>query len=338
MSIPKVVLKPPFSITRASHAVLRVKDLSASKAFYVDSLGMAISDEDSRTVYLRGLEEACHHSIVLKVGAEPHCERIGMRVLCDEDLELAQRHFDSIGLPTKWVDTPFQGRTLHTVDPVGTPLEFCATMELRPRLIKNFELCRGACVQRLDHTQVLTPEVKTARDFYMSLGFRLSEYISTDESGTPALVFLQRKGNPHDIVFANGDGPRLHHVAFMIPEVHHLLHACDLLGRNGFGKGVEFGPQRHYSPGYARFVYARDPDGHRVELFNTHYQTMDIEDEPVEWTVSDLNEPNAWGPPPPQRWFNEASTFVDTPVVEPRIRSLSPEKLRPPTNARQSSS
>ena len=28
-------------------------------------------------------------------------------------------------------------------------------------------------------------------------------------------------------------------------------------------------------------VYMRDRDGRRVELFNTHYQIMDIEDEPV---------------------------------------------------------
>ena len=30
----------------------------------------------------------------------------------------------------------------------------------------------------------------------------------------------------------------------------------------------------------------RDPDGHRIELFNTHYQTMDIDDEPVRWDAS----------------------------------------------------
>jgi hypothetical protein len=35
------------------------------------------------------------------------------------------------------------------------------------------------------------------------------------------------------------------------------------------------------------YVYFRDPDGHRVELFNTHYQIMDIENEPVGWDPSD---------------------------------------------------
>jgi catechol 2,3-dioxygenase-like lactoylglutathione lyase family enzyme len=30
------------------------------------------------------------------------------------------------------------------------------------------------------------------------------------------------------------------------------------------------GPGRH-GPGHAQFVYMRDPDGHRVELFTTHF-------------------------------------------------------------------
>ena len=36
MSIPKPVYNPPFNITRASHSVLTVKDLAASRRFYVD--------------------------------------------------------------------------------------------------------------------------------------------------------------------------------------------------------------------------------------------------------------------------------------------------------------
>ncbi|XSC47418.1 GntR family transcriptional regulator [Bradyrhizobium sp. RDT10] len=124
----------------------------------------------------------------------------------------------------------------------------------------------------------------------MAAGFRLSEYIAP--SGTFDLrgVFLQRKGNPHDIVFFNGTGPRLHHFAFLAPEVHHLLHACDVAGELGFGTRVERGPGRH-GPGHAMYVYMRDPDGHRVELFNTHYQIMDIENEPIGWDPSTLPSP-----------------------------------------------
>jgi len=310
MTIPATVFDPPFRVTRASHLVLRVRDLAASRAFYVDTLGMIVSDEGPGALYLRGIEEACHHSLVLEASLEPACERVGMRVQTEDDLDRLQAYFAAQDLPTRWADAPFQNRTLHTRDPVGTPLEFCASMQTKPRCILDFELYRGACPHRIDHFQILTPEVGRACAFYMAMGFRLSEYVMRDDAEAMAMAFLQRKGNPHDIVFANNQGPRLHHAAFTVPEAHHLLGICDLLGRNGFGRSVERGPGRHYGPGFARYVYLRDPDGHRIELFTNHYQTLDAEDEPVRWQMSELNKTGAWGPPPPASWLNEASAFA----------------------------
>jgi hypothetical protein len=57
VSIPKPVYNPPFNVTRASHAVLTVKDLAKSRAFYVDLIGFIVSDEDKDTIYLRGVAE-----------------------------------------------------------------------------------------------------------------------------------------------------------------------------------------------------------------------------------------------------------------------------------------
>ena len=304
--LPALVHKPAFNVTRASHVVHRVRDLPASRAFYVDLLGLVVSDETGGTIWLRGLEEGCHHSLVLKVG-EPASERVGFRVLTEEDLELLEAYFAKAGFPTAWVQVAHQGRTLHTLDPAGTPLEFCATMETRPRLFHHLELYKGACAQRLDHVQVVTPEVQLCLDFYGAMGFRLSEYV-VDDGENPLMVFLQRKGNPHDVVFANGPGPRLHHVAFTVPETQNLMTAADLFVRAGCGGQVEFGPARHFSPGLARFLYLRDPDGHRVELFPSHYQTIDIEDEPMRWQAPDF-QIGGWQTPP-QRWFDEATNFA----------------------------
>ena len=305
IQLPTPVYKPAFNVTRASHVVHRVADLAASRAFYVELLGLVVSDEDRETLWLRGLEEGCHHSLVLKRG-EPGCERVGLRVLTEDDLDLAQRHFERAGFPTGWVDVPHQGRTLHTRDPAGTPLEFCATMETRPRLFHQVESHRGACVHRLDHVQVVTPEVDASLIFYNEMGFRLSEYVVSDDA--IFMVFLQRKGNPHDIVFAEGPGPRLHHVAFTVPDTQSLMLTADLFVRAGQSAQVEFGPARHFSPGLARFLYLRDPDGHRVELFPTHYQTIDIEDEPLRWEAPDF-QIGGWQTPPPG-WFKDASAFT----------------------------
>ena len=305
IQLPTPVYRPPFNLTRASHVVHRVRDLPASRVFYVDLVGLVVSDETEDMIWLRGLEEGCHHSLVLKKG-DPVTERAGFRVLTEEDLELAQAFFAEAGHPTAWVEVAHQGRTLHTVDPAGTPIELCAVMETRPRLFHHLEAYKGACAQRLDHVQVVTPEVQPCLDFYNAIGFRLSEYV-VDDAEDPVMVFLQRKGNPHDVVFAKGPGPRLHHVAYTVPETQNLMTAADLFVRAGFGDQVEFGPARHFSPGLARFLYLRDPDGHRVELFPSHYQTIDIEDEPLRWQAPDFRI-GGWQTPP-QRWFDEASAF-----------------------------
>lgn len=306
MQLPTPVYKPDFNITRASHVVSRVSDLEASRAFYCDTLGLVVSDEDSSTLWLRGLEEACHHSLVLRKG-EPAAERVGLRVLTGEDLDLLKVHFESKGFPTEWVDVEFQGRTLHTTDPAGTPLEFCATMDTRPRLFADAASYRGACALRLDHFQIVTPKVQESLDFYNGMGFRLSEYVVAGDS--LEMIFLQRKGNPHDIVFANREGPRLHHFALQVPETHYLMHVCDLLVGQDREAQVEFGPARHYSPGLARFLYLRDPDGHRVELFPSHYHTVDTEDEPLKWEVPAFKV-GGWITPP-DRWWNDTTAFAE---------------------------
>jgi catechol 2,3-dioxygenase len=308
MRIPPPVFRPAFNITRASHVVMIVRDLAASKHFYTELVGLIVTEETADIVYLRGLEEACHHSLVLQRGAAPQCARIGMRVFTEDDLDRAEACYRGAGLPTRWVEVPHQGRTLHVSDPAGVPLEFCATMTVVPRKVTAFREFKGGCAHRLDHYQILVPDVQAQCDFYMAQGFRLSEYIVADNSDDLAGVFLQRKGNPHDIVFFNGTGPQLHHFAFTSIDAATLMRACDIAGTMGLGHVVERGPGRH-GPGHAQFVYFRDPDGHRVELFTTHYQIMDIECEPIRWDAESPMRKENWGPPPLRSWIEDGTAF-----------------------------
>ncbi len=291
-----------------------MRDLAVSRQFYEEVIGLVLTAEQDGALYFRGIEEACHHSLVLRQSADdPACARIGLRMFTEQDLEQAHGWFAEQGLDPNWVDVPFQGRTLHVRDPVGVPLEFCARMPVVERQITRFDRHRGGCAQRIDHYQLTTPHVGRALGFYTAMGFRLSEYIASPGADQFRGVFLQRKGNPHDIVFFGGPGPRLHHFAFFTQEGQHLLKACDVAGALGFGHEVERGPGRH-GPGHAMFVYFRDPDGHRVELFNTHYQVMDIENEPVHWDPADPNVSYPWGLPAQSKWFSEATPFAGTPV------------------------
>ena len=84
MDLPETNLDTPFNITRTSHVVLTVKDLEQSRLFYTEVVGLMVTEQTGDTLYLRGIEEACHHSLVLKLSKDaPRCERIGMRVLRD---------------------------------------------------------------------------------------------------------------------------------------------------------------------------------------------------------------------------------------------------------------
>ena len=55
MPLPKFNLHPPFNIVRLSHIELAVTDLAKSRAFYVDTLGLQVTDETADTIYLRAL-------------------------------------------------------------------------------------------------------------------------------------------------------------------------------------------------------------------------------------------------------------------------------------------
>lgn len=322
--LPPVNLRPAFNITRTSHVTLTVADLQKSREFYTEVAGLVVSDEDSETCYLRALAEACHHSLTLvqsKDGGK--CRRIGFRVLSDDDLDIAYDWFTQRGLPASWVEVPFQQRTLHVEDIDGAKLEFCAHMETRPRMFLDKRNHRGACAQRLDHFQTHTSDMQRACAFYNELGFRYSEYIAHEDKLLAA--FMYRKGTCLDLAIVPGMSPRLHHFAYTVSESHDIFTGCDIAGLLGYPTNVERGPGRH-GPGGMLFVYILDPDGHRMELFNSHYQTIDLEIEPVRWEAASLSTSLRWGLPALARWYFEASPFEGASLTAP-AQKPDPETL-----------
>ncbi len=312
MPLPETAAAPPFAITRLSHVILNVRDLAASRAFYEELIGLVASDADEHRVYLRGVEEAAHHSLVLVAGDAPSAERIGFRVASEEDLDAAQHSLEGQGLPHEWAEIPHQGRTLRFSDVAGVPIELCASMPVQRRLMLEDAEHRGAAAARIDHLQLHIPEVAAWTAFHVANGFRISEYATPD--GTPESpllgVFLARKGDLLDLVGVTGPGPRLHHVAFVVHE--HSATAqrvCDQAASRGWREAIEFGPGRHgLAPQH--FLYLRDPDGHRVELVSHGYLLLDPEVEPLGWSIADPRAITTWGPAPCAEWFTEASEFA----------------------------
>ncbi len=324
MTIPRANPQPPFNVTRASHVVLTVPDLQACRDFYCEVIGLLVSDEDSDIVYLRGVEEIGHHSLVLKrSGGEPQCERVGARVYSDEDLERAFHYFQTQGLAPEWVDRPYQARTLHVSDWLKMPLELCASMETRSRNHVQYHLHKGAAALRFDHFQFLVPDVHKASIHYSELGFRISDYFTSDAAeGRMLGSFMYRKNNPHDFVFMTRPGPEMHHFGYIVAEPNALFRACDTAGSLGLSAHVERGPSRH-GQGHQLYVYFRDPAGHRVEILPPPIQLVDIDEEPKCWAKA---ERFTWDLPAPRKWLLEATPFagveIEDAVVDPNLFSL----------------
>jgi catechol 2,3-dioxygenase len=321
MPIREPVFDLPFNIVRASHVELGVRDLARSRAFYVDCLGLLVSDETEDALYLRGVEERNHHSIVLRKSRVPQVQALGYKLASEDDLDRAAAWFKRCGLPTSFPELPHQGRTLHTADVLGMPLELYAHMEQAECMLQQYRHHLGARIQRIDHLNCFTPDVQASYDFYRELGFRLTEYTETDGAdGKLWAVWMHRKGNVHDLAFTNGAGPRLHHVGLWTASVLDIVHICDVMATSGYLDNMERGPGRH-GISNAFFLYIRDPDGHRVELFTSDYLTVDPDHAPIRWSLTDPRRQTLWGHAAPKSWFTEGSMFAGVAEREPVLEA-----------------
>ncbi|MEL7524147.1 MAG: VOC family protein, partial [Pseudomonadota bacterium] len=140
MPIPAPNLYPPFNIVRLSHVELAVTDLSRSRAFYVDTLGLQVTDESADAIYLRAMEERGHHCIVLRKSSEACARDLGFKVFDEDSLDKAAHFFQGKGLPVDWVERPYQSRTFRTHDPHGVPLEFYSRMDRLPPIHQQYAL------------------------------------------------------------------------------------------------------------------------------------------------------------------------------------------------------
>lgn len=320
MPVPSPVLYPPFNIVRLSHVDYYVTNLARSREFYVDTLGLQVTDETDSVIYLRAMEERGHHCIVLHQADKGEVSVLGFKVYSEEDLDKAEAFFKEQNLPTQWIEKPYTGRTLKTQDPWGVPLEFYATMEKLPSIHQKYKLYNGVKPLRIDHANMFSADVDASVDFYTKMGFRTTEYTEDAESGQVWAAWMHRKGGVHDVAFTNGRGPRLHHSAFWVPTPLNIIDLLDLMSTTGWVDHIERGPGRH-GISNAFFLYIRDPDNHRIEIYCSDYQTVDPDHDPIKWDLKDPQRQTLWGAAAPRSWFEEGSVFTDADVNEPKLKA-----------------
>jgi len=269
---------------------------------------------------LHAMEERGHHCISLQQSDQAGVAVLGFKVFSEEDLDKAETYFKGLDLPVKWVEKPFMGRTLRTEDPWGIPLEFYHRMDRLESIHQEYRLYNGVKPLRIDHFNMFSANVDDSVEFYNELGFRTTEYTEDAETGHIWAAWMHRKGGVHDVAFTNGEGPRLHHAAFWVPTPLNIIDLLDLMATTGWVKNIERGPGRH-GISNAFFLYILDPDGHRIEIYCSDYQTIDPDHEPIKWDLKDPQRQTLWGAAAPRSWFEHGSNFVGVTTKEPVLKA-----------------
>ncbi|MEO8906990.1 MAG: VOC family protein, partial [Microbacteriaceae bacterium] len=203
---------PAPDILRCAYMELQVTDLKRSRDFYVDVLGLTLTEEDENTIYLRTLEEFIHHNVVLRQGPVAAVAALSYRVRAAEDLDKAVAFFTELGCRVERRADGYTkgiGDSVRVTDPLGFPYEFFCDVEHVERLAWRYDLYSPGALVRLDHFNQVTPDVPRAAKYMQDLGFRVTEDIRDDE-GTVYAAWMRRKPTVHDTAMTGGDGPRLH--------------------------------------------------------------------------------------------------------------------------------
>jgi catechol 2,3-dioxygenase len=286
------------NIQKLGHVEFRTTDLERARDFYVNLIGLHETARDDHRVYLRCTEDKQHHTFVLRKADSGGVGHIGFVVAADAELDRMKSRFEELGLPTRWAgnDMLGQGRTLRVQDPFGFIIDYYAEIEQVPWLVQQYHLHRGASPTRIDHVNVLTPDAQAGYDWY-------TQGDAPEKRVWASWLF--RKSTVHDIAVMTGAGPAAHHVGFSLGDPLSIIKACDLLAGAGYAASLERGPARH-GISNALFVYVRDPDGNRFELYTGDYLTGNTAAEPIRWHLNNPVRQTLWGAPPPRRWFEES--------------------------------
>jgi catechol 2,3-dioxygenase len=304
-----------------------VTDLERARRFYVEKLGFVVTESTKEQLFLRGIEDRYHHSLLLTLSESPGLGHIAFRVRDSADLKSLAELFTRKGLKTFWVDTEIGlGTSLRVQDQFGFPVEFYSEMKSEEWMLQRFDQQRGAKVLRLDHFNLLTPRVDEIFEWYSNyLNFTCTELTETEDE-PPRLwaAWLRRKPTCHDVALTNGRGPRLHHAGFTVSDRSCIMDCADILASSGYVRSLERGPGRH-GISNAFFLYLRDPDGNRVELYTGDYLSAEPDWMPIRWKLNDPQRQTFWGAPAPASWFNEAmlvKSFESTgfmPLSDPKM-------------------
>jgi catechol 2,3-dioxygenase len=236
--------------TSLSHVALRTPDVEAMTRFYVTTMGLIPEPSGGDEPGVRLGWGQGHHALELLEGPKG-LDHFGLEIGdVGGHLQLAER-LQSRGIEFQGLD---DGATVCVHDPDGNAVHLHGGVSRAGEHGAD----PGRRPVRIQHATLATGSIEPMIEFYLGLGFRL-----TDRMGG-VFAWLRSNVEHHSVAIVDvGRGAGLDHYSFDLDSWGDFKVWADRV--TDLGIVVQWGPGRH-GPGNNLFLFFDDPDGNHIEL------------------------------------------------------------------------
>ena len=291
-------------VTDLRSVALNVPDLKQAEDFYTKVWQLDVVSRGNDALYLRGTG-AHHHILSLHQAVKPSLRHVTFRARSSEALMAIAVEAGAAGgrvvSPIAQSDDPAGGEALIVADKKGRVLRFVQgdsqhgdAKEERDRPI------------RLSHVVLNSSAIDEEKVFFERvMGLKLSDR-------TRIMAFLRCNSDHHCIALADGEGPSLNHIAFLVRDLDSVMRGGGRLSEAGFP--IVWGPGRH-GPGNNLFNYFIDPFGFAIE-YTAEVQKVDDSYKPGgpddwKWPPGRIDHWGISAPPAPRLKEAQKAIFFD---------------------------
>jgi catechol 2,3-dioxygenase len=238
------------SRTSLSHVALRTPDLEAMTRFYVATMGLIPEPERVDQPEVRLGWGQGHHALELLEGPKG-LDHVGLEIGDPGGHVALAERLRTRGVEVREID---DGATVCVHDPDGN------AVHLHGRVSRAGEhgADPGRRPIRIQHATLATATIEPMIEFYLGLGFRL-----TDRMGG-VFAWLRSNVEHHSVAIVDvGRSGDLDHYSFDLDSWDDFKVWADRV--SDLGVIVQWGPGRH-GPGNNLFLFFDDPDGNHIEL------------------------------------------------------------------------
>ena len=287
-------------ITRVASVTLDVPDLDASVRFVTEKVGLAVTENDGDTAYLRAADR--HHDMILHRSPSGTTALRHLNLEVEGDLDEQVRSAVAAGAVDVGPITHPGVERAHVIEiPGGFGLKLFQGMASAPTpppapVARPF---------RFSHFNIGVPDVAQGMAFFAEgLGLRPSDWLGSKED--PFIGWMHcpvPHASHHGVALLKSD-IKLHHIAFDFENITDLAARVDnYVDQTHY---LVWGMGRHGTGGSV-FAYTEDPSGMMVELDTGMIQIGDDPrwTGPRVWSLDDPRGVDEWGSSIPDAWLTK---------------------------------